>query len=174
VKKGRPSKGNFVNRGSSETAKKLSKKIRLIQVNIRKPAEVRWLHRFIRDHHSSPGWVLPSLADLKNPTYRDFKAYLGEEFIGVSGYEIRTPYLVETHRTIIAPDFRGKGIGGALSWAMEREVRRAGFKKIRSTIYAQNLPMIAIKLAQGFQIEGFHPEHDAPGLHEYSLGKLLR
>ncbi len=57
---------------------------------------------------------------------------------------------------------------------MEREVRRAGFKKIRSTIYANNLPMIGIKLAQGFQIEGFHPDHDAPGLHEYSLGKVLR
>jgi hypothetical protein len=33
--------------------------------------------------------------------------------------------------------------------------------------------MIQIKLAQGYTIEGFHPAHDGPGLHEYSLGKVL-
>ncbi len=152
----------------------LSRKIKLVPINKSKAAEVRWLHDFIMKHHSSPEWVLPSAQDLKNPTYRDFKAFLGKDLVGVTGYEIRTPYLVETHRTIIHPDFRGKGLGAALSWAIEREVRRAGYKKIRTTIYAKNLAMIAIKLAQGFQVEGFHPDHDAPGLHEYSLGKLLR
>jgi hypothetical protein len=34
--------------------------------------------------------------------------------------------------------------------------------------------MIYIKLKQGYLFEGFHPDHEKPGLHEYSLGKVLR
>jgi len=40
-------------------------------------------------------------------------------------------------------------------------------------IYIDNLPMIFIKLKQGYRFEGFHPDHEKPGLHEYSFGKVL-
>jgi hypothetical protein len=33
--------------------------------------------------------------------------------------------------------------------------------------------MISIKLKQGYTIEGHHPDHEAPGFDEYSLGKKL-
>ena len=42
-----------------------------------------------------------------------------------------------------------------------------------STIYIDNIPMIVIKLRQGYIIEGLHRDHERPGLHEYSLGKVL-
>ncbi len=75
---------------SAPQAPALARKIRLVPVNVRKLGELRWLHAFIAQNHSSPDWVLPALSDLRNPTYRDFKAFLGKELVGVSGYEIRT------------------------------------------------------------------------------------
>ena len=43
-----------------------------------------------------------------------------------------------------------------------------------STILITNIPMIVIKLRQGYIIEGIHMDHEKPGLHEYSLGKVFR
>ena len=93
--------------------------------------------------------------------------------VGVSGFVPKTPYLAETAKTVLHPDARGKGLGVTLSQAIENEVRRRGFKKVITTIYVTNLPMIFIKLKQGYFFEGFHRDHDRPGLHEYSLGKIF-
>jgi GNAT superfamily N-acetyltransferase len=92
---------------------------------------------------------------------------------GITGYMKKTPYLAESVKTIVAPEYRGKGVGALISQAIEDEVRRAGFKKIMSTILINNLPMIFIKLKQGYIVEGIHFDHEKPGLHEYSLGKIL-
>ena len=94
--------------------------------------------------------------------------------VGVTGFVTRTPFLAETIKTVIDPEFRGQGLGMTLSKLIEDEVRRKGFKKVMSTIYIDNLPMIFIKLKQGYRFEGFHPDHEKPGLHEYSLGKILK
>jgi GNAT superfamily N-acetyltransferase len=102
-----------------------------------------------------------------------FWAMMGSKKAGVSGYFPKTPFLAETAKTVLHPDFRGKGLGVALSQAIEDEVRSRGFKKVMTTIYVTNLPMIFIKLKQGYFFEGFHRDHDRPGLHEYSLGKIF-
>ncbi|MGZ3688533.1 MAG: GNAT family N-acetyltransferase [Bdellovibrionota bacterium] len=94
--------------------------------------------------------------------------------VGATGYFTRTPFLAETAKTVLAPAYRGKGVGAILSQVIEDEVRRAGFKKIMSSILITNLPMIIIKLKQGYIFEGTHYDHDKPGLHEYTLGKVLR
>ncbi len=93
--------------------------------------------------------------------------------VGVTGYMAKTATLAETVKTVVHPDHRGKGLGSQISQLIEDEVRSRGFKKAMTTIYIDNLPMIFIKLKQGYRFEGFHPDHEAPGLHEYSLGKLL-
>lgn len=95
------------------------------------------------------------------------------EELGVTGYMVKTPYLAETVKTVLDPQYRGKGLGEKLSQAIEEEVRQRGFKKVMTTIYITNLPMIFIKLKQGYRFEGFHPNHEKPGLHEYSFGKVL-
>ena len=102
-----------------------------------------------------------------------FWAMLGEKKVGVSGYVARTPFLAETAKTVLHPAVRGQGLGAKLSQAIEDEVRARGFKKIMTTIYVTNLPMVFIKLKQGYFFEGFHRDHDRPGLHEYSLGKVF-
>jgi GNAT superfamily N-acetyltransferase len=94
--------------------------------------------------------------------------------VGVTAYMPKTPYLAESVKTVVDPRFRGRRYGEQISQAIEDEVRRRGFKKIMSTILIGNLPMIFIKLKQGFLIEGIHMDHEKPGLHEYSLGKVLK
>jgi GNAT superfamily N-acetyltransferase len=103
-----------------------------------------------------------------------FWAMQGAKKVGVTGLIPKTPFLCETAKTVLHPEFRGKGLGVALSQSIEDEARRRGFKKIITTIYVTNLPMIFIKLKQGYFFEGFHPDHDRPGLHEYSLGKVFK
>jgi len=147
--------------------------ITLKPIRLAEPADLEWLYQFIRRHHGAPQSVLPTRSELKNPSFRYFRAFHGTEVVGTSCYEIRTSHLVETHKTIVRPELRGKGYGKAISEAIELEAFRKGFRKIRTTIYSYNLKIIQIKLGQGYRIEGFHPDHEAPGLHEYSLGKLL-
>lgn len=102
-----------------------------------------------------------------------FWAMAGKKRVGVSGFIPKTPFLAETAKTVLHPEFRGKGLGATLSQAIEDEVRSRGFKKVITTIYVTNLAMIIIKLKQGYFFEGFHRDHDRPGLHEYSLGKIF-
>ena len=155
------------------------KKVRLQRMDLHQPGEADWLFRFIHKHHSVPKFILPSLEDLHSQTHIYFRAFVdsspgSKELLGVNSYEIRTHYLAETQQTILDPEFRGGGWGKVISQAVEDEVRKAGFYKVRSCIYFDNFAMLQIKLAQGYIIEGFHPDHDGPGLHEYSLGKILK
>jgi len=103
-----------------------------------------------------------------------YKAMVGETQIGITGYSLKTPALAETVKTTVFEEFRGKGYGALLSQAIEDECKRIGIKKVMTTIYHFNHTMVHIKLKQGYTIEGYHPDHEAPGFHEYSLGKVLK
>jgi GNAT superfamily N-acetyltransferase len=96
------------------------------------------------------------------------------DVVGATAYVPRTRYLAESVKTVVDPARRLKGLGASISLAVENEVRRAGFTKIMSTILITNIPMIIIKLRQGYIIEGIHMDHEKPGLHEYSLGKVFK
>lgn len=104
---------------------------------------------------------------------RYFWVRSGGQTVGTTGYIARSPHLAETVKTVVAPECRGKGFGDGISRLIEAEVRAKGFGKVMTTIYVTNLTMIFIKLRQGYLFEGFHPNHEKPGWHEYSLGKFL-
>jgi RimJ/RimL family protein N-acetyltransferase len=103
-----------------------------------------------------------------------FRAFYQNKQIGISGYSIKTPTLAETIKTTVFNEFRGGGMGSLISQAIEDECKRIGIKKVISTVYYFNHVMVQIKLKQGYTIEGYHPDHEAPGFHEYSLGKILK
>lgn len=94
--------------------------------------------------------------------------------VGCTAFIERTKYLAESVKTVVDPMYRGRRLGEAISQAIENEVRARGFTKLMSTILVGNLPMLFIKLKQGFLIEGIHMDHEKPGLHEYSVGKVLK
>ena len=103
-----------------------------------------------------------------------FRAFNNGKQIGITGYSLKTPTLAETIKTTIFKEFRGLKLGKYLSQAIEDECQRIGVKKVMSTVYYFNHVMVQIKLKQGYSIEGYHPDHEAPGYHEYSLGKVLK
>ncbi len=96
------------------------------------------------------------------------------QMIGISGLKKITPALIETVKTVVLSEYRGKGYGQKISELIEVEAVKLGAKKVMTTIYAWNHAMIGIKLKQGYKIEGFHPDHEAPGFDEYSLGKVIK
>ena len=152
--------------------------LRLAAVDAADDAAVDELVAFVNAHYRSE---LPLEHEgLKNGHYRFFWAFddAGEAGrsvrVGCCAYVGKTRYLAESVKTVVDPAQRKRGVGAAISQAIEDEVRRAGFTKIMSTILITNIPMIIIKLKQGYLIEGIHMDHEKPGLHEYSLGKVFR
>jgi len=134
--------------------------------------DVDALTTFVNQHYRSE---LPlDAAEVKNGHYRFFWAVDDDGTkLGCTAYVAKTRWLAESVKTVVDPAHRKRGLGAAISVAIENEVRRAGFAKVMSTILVNNVPMIVIKLRQGYLIEGIHRDHEKPGLHEYSLGKVF-
>lgn len=93
--------------------------------------------------------------------------------VGCSGFREITNHLAETTRSVIDPQYRGMGFGKELSRLMSQEIKKLGYGKIRCQIYDTNKTMLAIKLREGYTVEGYHRDNDAPGIHEYTLGRLI-
>ncbi len=149
-------------------------KLRLVPVRKRNAAEVRALVAFVNRHYRAAVKLTARAVGGGASVYFWAKDSKTREIVGVTGFVERTPALAETVKTVIAPAQRGKGLGPLLSQAIENEVKRRGYRKVMTTIYADNIPMIVIKLKQGYRFEGFHPDHERPGFDEYSMGKKLR
>lgn len=147
--------------------------IKLLKFDLTKHEEAELVVKIVREYYSNTAFP-PTVDKVMNGDIHYFKAFDGDKFVGISGFYLKTPALAETVKTIVFTEFRGQKYGEAISWAIEDECRKIGVKKVMSTIYATNIAMIAIKLKQGYKIEGFHPEHESPGFDEYSLGKLIR
>jgi GNAT superfamily N-acetyltransferase len=148
--------------------------VHLTPVDEKDDVAVDELVAFVNAHYKSE---LPLEREgLKDGHYRFFWAFDVDSGarVGCCAYVQKTRYLAESVKTVVDPAQRKKGVGAAISQAIENEVRRAGFTKIMSTILITNVPMIIIKLKQGYLIEGIHMDHEKPGLHEYSLGKVFR
>lgn len=148
-------------------------KIDLIPYDVSNREEAQEIHSLIRQYYENSPW-LPSVEKVMQGGTKYFRALLEGKQFGFTGYVKKTPTLAETVKTTVFHDWRGKGLGNNLSLAIEEECKRAGIKKVMTTIYHFNHTMINIKLKQGYNIEGFHPDHEAPGFHEYSMGKILK
>jgi GNAT superfamily N-acetyltransferase len=154
-----------------------AQKLRLVAVDANDDAAVDELVAFVNAHYRSE---LPLEREgVTTGHYRFFWAFDDDRGgpavrVGCCAYVGKTRYLAESVKTVVDPAQRHRGVGAAISQAIEDEVRRAGFTKIMSTILITNIPMIIIKLKQGYLIEGIHMDHEKPGLHEYSLGKVFR
>ena len=146
--------------------------IELIKYDLQSDLDLTELEKIFKNYfQQSP--FLPSRDNLRSETTQYFRAFFHHQHIGISGIIKKTPLLAETVKSVVFQDFQGQGLGHKLSLSIEEECRKQGFKKVMTTIYHFNLKMIHIKLKQGYIIEGFHRDHEAPGFHEYSLGKLL-
>lgn len=148
-------------------------KVELIPYNLSDRNEVEGLYEIIQKYYTKSPWP-PSVEKIMKGGVVYFRALIDGKQFGITGFAMKTPTLAETVKTTIFEEFQGKGLGKSLSLAIEDECKRIGIKKVMTTIYHFNHAMISIKLKQGYTIEGYHPDHEAPGYHEYSLGKILK
>lgn len=148
-------------------------KVELIPYNLSDRTEVEGLFAIIQKYYTKSPWP-PSVEKIMKGGVVYFRAMKEGEQFGITGYTLKTPTLAETIKTTVFDEYQGKGLGKLLSEAIEAECKRIGIKKVMTTIYFFNHAMISIKLKQGYTIEGYHPDHEAPGFHEYSLGKVLK
>ena len=102
-----------------------------------------------------------------------FWAKLGQEIVGTTGFTLRTPLLIEMRKTMILPELRQQGMGAMVISCLENHCRLLGIRKVIATVYATNIPMLTLRLKLGYRVEGFHPDHEAPGFDEYTLSKFL-
>lgn len=147
-------------------------KVELIPYNTLDKAEAEAIFAIVQKYYTKSPWP-PTVEKIMKGGVKYFKAMIDGEQFGITGYVLKTPTLAETVKTTVFDEFQGKGLGKHLSVAIEEECKRIGIKKVMTTIYHFNHSMISIKIKQGYTIEGYHPDHEAPGFHEYSLGKVL-
>ena len=127
-----------------------------------------------QNHHSTPKELLKN--ELPEATYLLAFLETGRSvapMIGFTSYKNITNTLYMTERTIICPEYRGKGYGKALSLELESYLKKLGAHKICCEVLSFNKKMLNIKLDQGYVIEGFMRNHDAPGVDQYFLSKEL-
>lgn len=147
-------------------------KVELIPYNSEVKVEAEEIFSIVQKYYSNSPWP-PTVEKIMKGGVKYFKAMVDGKQFGITGYTLKTPTLAETVKTTVFEEFQCKGLGKYLSEAIESECKRVGVKKVMTTIYHFNHSMITIKLKQGYSIEGYHPDHEAPGFHEYSLGKVL-
>lgn len=147
--------------------------IELKLYDLKNDSEAQSLFEIIQEYYPNSPWP-PSKEKIMEGGVVYYRAMHEGKQIGITGYALKTPTLAETIKTTIFNEFRGAGLGNYLSQAIEDECKRIGIKKVMSTVYYFNHVMVHIKLKQGYTIEGYHPDHEAPGFHEYSLGKVLK
>jgi GNAT superfamily N-acetyltransferase len=148
-------------------------KIELVPYKTEDKQEAQELCEIINKYFTKSPWP-PTVEKIMKGGTKYFRAITDGKQFGITGYIEKTPNLAETVKTTVFDDFQGKGLGKFLSQEIEEECKRTGIKKVMTTIYHFNHAMISIKLKQGYTIEGYHPDHEALGFHEYSLGKILK
>lgn len=112
-------------------------------------------------------------ASLQSESNHFFWALSREQRVGTTGFTRRTPRLCEIRKTMVIPQFRGQGLGRLLCLELERLCGSMGIYKVYATVFSTNTAMLALRLKLGYTVEGYHPDHEAPGFHEYTLGKVL-
>lgn len=147
--------------------------MKLVKIDHTLKDEAQFILELLQNNYAKVSYP-PTLDSILSSTITYFRVFDKETCVGISGYKMITPTLYETVKTVVASEFRGQGYGYKISQLIEDEVIELGAKKILTTIYEWNTAMINIKLKQGYRVEGYHPDHEAPGFHEYSLGKVVK
>jgi mycothiol synthase len=84
-----------------------------------------------------------------------FVALAGRQLVGVSrlGRDLSGPNRLHVGFTGVHPEYRGRGIAGALKLRTVEYGRAQGFAEIRTENDTRNAPMLHINAALGFQLE---------------------
>ncbi len=143
-------------------------------VRLDKPSffDSKYINKVYFEYHSTPDRALP--AKLPDANYLKIWSDAEQQYVGITAWRKIAPDLYMTGPTILEPEYRGKGLGKHVSQAIEDYVASMGARKVVCEVLTFNLPMVIIKLKQGYLVEGVMMHHDAHNVHQYYLGKVLK
>jgi len=108
-----------------------------------------------------------------NPARVYYKLEKDGEIMGMVSTQHVTDNLIGIWSSTVKRGYRGQGFGKEMNRMLEDLIYIAGYRKITSHIYIDNIASLVVKLKAGFIIEGTLKDHDEIGQHEYILGKVL-
>lgn len=132
--------------------------------------EIKDFNHYYQYYHSTPK---EAKLDLAPYTDYKFKLLVDDQIIGITAFKWLAPGLAQTGPTILHPHHRGQGYGKLASNLIEKQAESMGARKVCCEVFTFNLPMIVLKLNQGYIIEGTMKDHDTVGLHQYFMSKVL-
>lgn len=98
--------------------------------------------------------------EMVEQNYECVGVYHQNQLIGISGLWFQTRHYsgrsIEPDHVVIAPQYRGKGIGEALFKWIEAYATSKGYQTIELNTYVQNTASHKFYYNQGFKILGFH------------------
>lgn len=130
----------------------------------------------VENYDNAPEHLYPKTVEELLLKDGESEVLITEDAHGIEGlcfFKFLTPSLVESYRTVVRLDVRGRHVSMKLSEIMEGMVRNMGAKKIKCHIYTDNIPSLFRRIKTGFLVEGLLRNHDEKGRHEYILGKEL-
>ncbi len=75
--------------------------------------------------------------------------------VGYAAFAPQNPICGQFQGVVIAPTWRGKGIGTEAMQQITAELHAAGFTKLLAMTFADNIQVLSMLLRTGFQPEGF-------------------
>jgi len=101
---------------------------------------------------------------LNNTGGRAFGAFDGEKLVGWSAYRDEGDGVYQLCGMVVDTEYRRQGIGTRLLEVRLDDLKsKSGVKKIYSTNYPKNTPIIVLLLQHGFVIEDFKKDYYGPG-----------
>lgn len=88
-------------------------------------------------------------------THRTWGIFKGKDLVGYIAFLQQSPVCGQFQGMVIAPKFRGLGIGRRALGLVVSELRTIGLEKFLAMVYADNAPIVNVFRHHGFIEEGY-------------------
>jgi RimJ/RimL family protein N-acetyltransferase len=143
----------------------------LIKIDLTNPQNREELYNFYHRHYDAPKHLLPESPESIEGIYYAFTD--GVNTLAVTRHSYPTPYLLQTHGTVVHMDYRGQGIGKRIHDSVETMAIENGVTKMSCQVFVDNISSIVLKLKTGYLVEGLLRNHEEKDKDEYIMGKEL-
>jgi RimJ/RimL family protein N-acetyltransferase len=142
-----------------------------------------YIINFIKNNYDAPEHLLPTVEEFEKldlhvllasePVDLFEAGNVGDKILGVTFFKKVTDSLVKTRTTVVAEDYRGKGVATRLNEELEDYCKSQYVNKISCNIFVDNIPSLFLKLKRGYIVEGLLKDHIESGKDEYLVSKFL-
>lgn len=91
-------------------------------------------------------------------------AWDGDQLIGFKWSTARRPGEIHSNLGCVRRSHRGRGVARALTRRQHERIRAAGFDKVTTSTFHDNLPMLLLNVSMGFEVVGLSSSSKGPKL----------